>query len=287
MSNVSTTRAGIRDNHTVRAFVSRVLFVFFLVALITFFVLPMLWLFTAPFDATPTLAVAVPDWTFDNFREMAENPFALPSIVNSLILSGGTVLIVLLAGAPAAYVLSRARFRGRDTTLYILLLFSSIVTGSAAMVPLFFIALQLGLIDTYHGTIVILAGGLLPASIFILKDFTDTIPRSYEESARVFGANSFQMLRDVVAPVIRPGLAVIAVWAFVNVWSNFLLPFILLRTPSKSPAAVVMYSFYTEGGQAVIRVIAAFSIVYTIPVLLAYLFVNRRYGFRFYGGIKG
>ena len=277
----------VLKERSVRAYLNRVLFVFIIVSLITFFVLPMLWLFTAPFDASPSLHLEMPDWTLNNFREMVENPYALRSIGNSFILAGGTVLIVLIAGAPAAYVLSRARFRGRDTALYILLLFSSIVTGSAAMVPLFFITLQLGLIDSYIGTILVLTGGLLPASIFILKDFTDTIPRSFEESARVFGANSFQMLRDVVAPVIRPGLAVIAVWAFVNVWSNFLLPFILLRSPSKSPAAVVMYSFYTDGGQAIIRVIAAFSIVYTIPVLLAYLFVNRRYGFRFYGGIKG
>jgi hypothetical protein len=131
----------------------------------------------------------------------------------------------------------------------------------------------------------VLAGGLLPAAIFILKDFTDTTPTSYEESARVFGASPFQILRDVVVPLVRPGMAVIAVWTIVNVWGNFLIPFILLRDPNLAPS-VVTYSFYTEGGQADLRLLSAFSLLYSVPVVVMYLFVQRRYGFRFYGGIK-
>ena len=67
-------------------------------------------------------------------------------------------------------------------------------------------------------------------------------------SARVFGASSFQALRHIVLPVIRPGLAVIAVWTAVQVWGSFLTPFILLRDPGKQPAAVLVRTFYTEGG---------------------------------------
>jgi multiple sugar transport system permease protein len=132
----------------------------------------------------------------------------------------------------------------------------------------------------------VLTGGLLPAAIFILKDFMDATPRSYEESARVFGASPLQILRDVVVPVVRPGLATIAVWTVVNVWGNFLIPFILLLNPDKQPAAVVMRTFYTEGGSPNLALISTFSLVYSIPVVVMYLFVNRRYGFRFHGGIK-
>ncbi|CAN5477575.1 hypothetical protein BH18ACT3_BH18ACT3_29230 [soil metagenome] len=193
---------------------------------------------------------------------------------------------MLIVGAPAAYVLSRIRFPGRNLFLYMLLLLSSVITGAAAIVPLYLLIFGLNLIDSFSGVTLALAGGMLPASIFILKDFTDSIPRSYEESARVFGASTFQALRDVVFPVVRPGLAVIAVWTAVQVWGNFLVPFILLRTPDKSPAAVLMYSFYTEGGQPNLRLISAFSLLYTVPILVLYIFVNRRYGFRFHGGIK-
>lgn len=286
------TSVGSRLDHDhararARRFAARVGFYGFVTIVSLFFALPMAWLVLAPFDRVPTLAAEVPELTLQNFVDVFDNPQALPSLGNSVILVVGVVAIVILAGAPTSYVLSRIRFPGRDVFLYVLLLFSSVVTGSAAMVPLFLLVFNLGLIDSYVGVILVLSGGMLPAGIFILKDFTDATPTSYEESARVFGAGPVQVLRDIVLPVIRPGLAVISVWVAVNVWGNFLLPFILLRSPERSPAAVVMYSFYTEGGQADLRLISAFSLMYTIPVLLMYLFVNRRYGFRFFGGLKG
>lgn len=274
------------ERPVVALLLKRIGFYLFVVVVSAYFFLPMLWLLVAPFDRVPTLDVEVPEFTLDNFAEMIENPHAMRSLGNSVLLAVGTALLVVLTAAPAAYALSRVRLPGRNLLLYVLLLFSSVVTGSAAMVPIFVLIFELGLINTHIGVILVLAGGLLPAGIFILKDFTDSTPRSYEESARVFGASSFQILKDIVMPVVRPGLAVIAVWVIVNVWGNFLMPFILLRSQDLSPAAVVMYNFYTEAGTPNLRLLATFSFLYTIPVLAMYLFVNRRYGFRFYGGIK-
>ncbi|HEY8636277.1 MAG TPA: carbohydrate ABC transporter permease [Candidatus Limnocylindrales bacterium] len=270
-----------------RRFLGRVAFYVFIVIVGAFFALPMVWLVLAPFDAHPTLNAALPDFTLGNFGDVLKDPYALSSLGVSILLAVGTMLLVVVLAAPAAYALSRVRLPGRDLLLYLLLLFSSIVTGTAAMVPLFLLIFDLGLTDTHLGVVLVLAGGLVPAGIFILKDFVDSIPTSYEESARLFGASSFQILRDIVLPYARPGLAVIAVWVMVNVWGNFLIPFILLRTPSSQPAAVVIYNFYTEGGQADLRLISTFGLLYSIPVVVMYLFVNRRYGFRFYGGLKG
>ena len=259
----------------------------FIALVVSFFLLPLIWLLLAPFDSAPSYRLHLSNPSLNNFKEMAQNPYAYRSLINSVVFSAGTGLAIILVGAPASYVLSRVKFRGRDGFLYILLLFSSIVSGSAAMVPLFLLALKLNILDTYHGVILVLTGGLLPAAIFILKDFTDSLPRSYEESAQIFGASSFRILKDIVVPVIRPGLAVIFVWTFVQAWSNFLVPFIVIRDVNKQPGAVMMYSFYNEGGQAVIRTVAAFALLYTIPIILMYYYVNKKYGFRFYGGIKG
>ena len=252
-----------------------------------FFALPVLWLLSAPFDDTPTYAVRPPrEFTFGNFREILDNRYAIGSLLNSAILSLGTMVVVVAAAALAAYALSRARVPGRDGLIYVLLLLSSVVTGTAAMVPIFLLIFQLGLIDSHFGVVLVLSGGLLPAAIFLLKDFIDTIPRSYEESARVFGASPLQILRHVVVPVARPGLATIAVWTIVQVWGSFLTPFILLRDPDKQPAAVLVRTFYTEGGSPNLGLIAAFSFLYSIPVVLMYLLAWSRYGFRFHGGIK-
>ncbi|MFF2031208.1 carbohydrate ABC transporter permease [Arthrobacter sp. NPDC058192] len=258
----------------------------FTALVLAFFVIPVLWLVFAPFDAHPSLNVKLPEFTLNNFRVLLENPIAIASLGNSLILALGSMAVVLVLGSLASYSLSRVKIPGRDLLLYTLLLLSSIITGTAAMVPTFLLMVKLGLIDSQFGVILVLSGGILPTVIFILKDFMDSTPKSYEESARLYGAKPLRILWDVVVPLARPGLATIAVWAVVQVWGNFLVPYLLLRSPSKSPAAVVMYTFYTEGGQPNLALISAFSLLFSIPVVAMYFFVNRRYGFRFHGGIK-
>ncbi|WP_206673687.1 carbohydrate ABC transporter permease [Pseudactinotalea terrae] len=270
----------------VRHFVSRVLMVIGLALVVVFFGLPLLWLVTAPFDSVPTLAVSWPEWTLSSFAAIGENRYAVGSFVNSAIIGVGTCAVVLVLGAFASYALSRVRIPGRDGLLYALLLLSSIVTGTAAMVPTFQLVNLLGLIDTHLAVVLVISGGTLPTVIFILKDFMDSIPKSYEESARLYGARPWQILRDVVVPISRPGLAFVAVWTLVQVWGNFLVPYLLIRRTEQQPAAVLMYTFYTESGQADLRLLSAFALIFSIPIIVMYFLVNRRYGFRFHGGIK-
>jgi multiple sugar transport system permease protein len=276
-------RAGVAD---ARDAVRRIGYYVFCCLLLAFFSLPLLWVAAAPFDRDPTITASLPEFTLENFEALMDNRYAMRSLWNSVILAGGTGALVVILAALAAYALSRVRLPGRDALLYSLLLLSSIVTGTAAMVPLFNLAYELELIDSQLGVILVLSGGLLPSAIFILKDFMDGTPRSYEESAQVFGASPLQIVRHLVVPLVRPGLATIAVWSVAQVWGNFLVPFLLLRTPEKSPAAVVMYTFYTEGGQPDLGLISTFSLLYSLPVVLMFLFVSSRYGFRFHGGIK-
>lgn len=269
-----------------RRIVVRVLFVVAMIAIGVFFALPLAWLVLAPFDSAPTMAIGWPDWTLENFQRLLDNPYAIKSILNSLILAGGTMVVTVVFATLASYALSRVRVPGRDALLYGMLLLSSIVTGTAAMVPTFQLMNAIGLINTHVGVILVLTGGLLPTVIFILKDFMDSVPKSYEESARLYGASPAQILKDVVVPVARPGIAFVSIWTVVQVWGNFLVPYLLLRDPESQPAAVLMYTFYTESGQADLRLISAFALIFALPVIIIYFFVNRKFGFRFYGGIK-
>jgi len=271
---------------TVRALLGRVGIYVFAVLAGAFFAVPMLWLVFAPFDPAPALNVQLPEFTLDNFQRVFDNPRAARSLVNSVFLSVTATVLVVIAAAFAGYALSRVRIPGRNLLLYLLMLFSSAISGTATMVPTFLLIFELGLINSYTGVILVLTGGMLPTALFIIKDFMDSVPRSYEESAQVAGASSVQILRDLVVPVVRPGLAVIAVWALVNIWGDFLTPFILLRSPDLYPAAVVIFNFYDEVGRPDLNLVSAFALLYSIPVVLMYLFVNARYGFRFHGGIK-
>jgi multiple sugar transport system permease protein len=131
-----------------------------------------------------------------------------------------------------------------------------------------------------------MVGGALPTAIFIMRDFIDALPASYEEAAMVSGASPLQIFRDIVFPTLRPGILVVAVLAFVNGWSAFLTPLILIRSADMRPASIAFYQFYSDEGTPNIPLVAAYAFLYTLPVLLLYLIINARYGFRFFGGIK-
>lgn len=251
------------------------------------FALPLIWFIFAPFNARAELGIAVPDpWTLQNFLTVFGNGFAMRGLLNSLIQSVGGVILVAAAATLAAYALSRSSLPGKGMITYILLLFSSVVSGTAAMVPIFLIISSVGLMDTHIAVILVFAGGLLPTAMFILRDFIDGIPKTYEESAMVAGASPVQAFFDVALPVIRPGIVVVVVWAFVNIWGSFLIPFILLRSDDLMPSSVAIYSFYSEAGTPIVTLLAAYSLIYSLPVVALYLFVSWKFGFRFFGGIK-
>lgn len=258
------------------------------IPIISLFIAPIIWLFVTPFSAKPSLSISINEGvTLNNFIRVFKNPTAILAFRNSLIISAGTVLIVTFSALLAAYVLSRHYFRGRDILLYLLILLSSVVTGIAAMVPLFMMNLKLGLIDKHLGVILTMSGGLLPTSIFILKDFIDSIPKTYEEAALVDGSTPFQVLTKIFLPLSSKGIIVIAMLVFVNSWSNFLIPFILLRSNNLYPISIAIYTFFSEIGVPDIGMISAYSLMYTLPVIIIYIFIERKYGFSFYGGMKG
>jgi multiple sugar transport system permease protein len=259
------------------------------VLLSLFFTLPLLWFIVAPFNPEASLAVTLPQQiSFANFEQVFKNSIAVRALAqNSPIIAGGSMIGTSLIAALTAYGLSRSNLPGKNILSYVLILFSSVVTGTASMVPIFLLMFTLGLINTHVGVILVLIGGSLPSAIFIMEDFVEGIPRSYEEAAMVSGASPFRVFRDVAFPLIRPGVMVVAIWAFVNAWGAFLTPFILLRRQEYIPAAVAFYQFYdVESGTPMVTLIAAYSVLYITPVIVLYLLVNWRYGFRFYGGIK-
>ena len=272
---------------TIPAFVGRIAFSALAALIGAVFALPLLWFLFAPFNARAELGLALPDpWTLNNFVTVFGNSYAVQALWNSFIQAVGGVILVGAAATLAAYALSRSSIPGKGAVTYILLLFSSVVSGSAAMVPIFLIVSAAGLMDTHLAVILTFAGGLLPTAMFILRDFIDSIPKSYEESAMVAGASPVQAFFDVALPVIRPGIVVVVVWGFVNIWGSFLIPFILLRSDDLMPSSVAIYSFYSEAGTPIVTLLAAYSLIYSLPVVALYLFVSWKFGFRFFGGIK-
>ena len=269
--------------------VGRAAWAVFITLVVVFYATPLLWVLLTPFNlnASPSIGVPLPP-TLANFRLVFAEPYAARSLFwNSPLIATGVTLVVLVSGALAAYALTRGAIPGRGLILYGLILISAVVSGPVAMIPLYVIAADLNLLGSTLGVILILSALLLPPATFPLRDFLTGVPRSCEEAALLAGASPLGVLRDVVAPLIRHGLMVVGVWVFVSAWGEFFVPFILLRAAALYPASIILYSYRDQEGKLWATRISAFGLLYALPVVILYLFVSRRYGFRFFGGYRG
>ncbi|MEV0696504.1 carbohydrate ABC transporter permease [Saccharopolyspora sp. NPDC050389] len=252
------------------------------------FLAPLLWLVTAAFDADAPLAAQLPTaLTLDNFGQVLDWETSIRPLWNGLLMSGGAALISVVAAVLCAYPLSRYQLRFRRPFLYVVL-FASGLPMTAVMVPVYSMFVRLELIDSMFGTTLFLAATSLPIAIWMTKNFMDGVPIELEEAAWVDGASAMQALRAVVLPLIVPGMAVVAIFTFITAWGNFFVPFILLLDPAKQPASVGVFTFFGQGGLIAYGQLAAYSILYTAPVIALYLIVGRTLGgaFNLAGAIK-
>ncbi|MEV4647892.1 carbohydrate ABC transporter permease [Saccharopolyspora sp. NPDC049357] len=252
------------------------------------FLAPLLWLLTASFDAEAPLSAQLPSaFTLDNFSQVLTWETSVRPLWNGLLMCGGAALVSVVSAVLCAYPLSRYQLRFRRPFLY-LVLFASGLPMTAVMVPVYSMFVQVELVDSMFGTTLFLAATSLPIAIWMTKNFMDGVPISLEEAAWVDGASAMQALRSVVLPLIVPGMGVVAIFTFINAWGNFFVPFILLLDPAKQPASVGVFAFFGQGGLIAYGQLAAYSILYTAPVIALYLVVSRYLGgaFNLAGAIK-
>ncbi|MCF2131325.1 carbohydrate ABC transporter permease [Strepomyces sp. STD 3.1] len=253
------------------------------------FVLPLAWVVLSALDPDAGLRVKVPDGlTLDNFDAILTPEITFTPLLNSLILCGGATLLTVVCAALAAYPLSR--FRSRLNRPFLLtILFATSLPITAIMVPVYALFVRVNMIDTMQGTIFFFAASQLPFAIWLMKNFMDGVPKELEEAAWTDGASSFQSLLRIVLPLMGPGVAVVTVFSFVMMWGNFFVPFMLLLSPDQMPASVSINDFFGNRGMVAYGQLAAFSIVYSTPVVLLYVLISRRLGggFALGGAVKG
>ena len=242
------------------------------------FALPLVWLVLASVDTSATLSIKLAKHiSLPNYIAVLTPERAFIPLLNSLVLAGGCAIITVVVAVLAAYPLSRYRMRINKPFLYGVL-FGTCLPITAMMVPVYSLFVAFNLIDSMVATMVFLAATSLPMAIFMTKNFMDNVPVSLEEAAWIDGASMMKTLTRIVVPLMRPGLAVVFIFVFIGALGNFFVPFILLLSPDKQPAAVSIFSFFGQYGLAAHGQLAAFSILYSVPVLSLYVLVSRVLG---------
>lgn len=242
---------------------------------------PLLWVFVSAFK-TPTeiigaSALALPaDWSFDNFvRAWSENGIGR-SLFNTLVVVSAALVLVMLLGSMCAYVLARFDFVGRRL-IYYLMLAGLTFPVFLAIVPLFFVLSNMGLLNTLPGLVVTYVAFALPFTVFFLYAFFQGLPEEISEAAQIDGAGRWRTFFQVMLPMAVPGLASVAIFNFLGLWNQYLLPVALNTNQNNWVLSQRVASFASQAGYRTDYGLLFAGVVITIiPVLLAYILFQRQ-----------
>lgn len=248
------------------------------VIITVFFLAPFVWLFTAAFDAQAQAYIRFPSRpTLDNFVQIFDKYAFATALGNSVFVAVSTMALTVVIVALAGYSLSRLELRQKAWITYGILLLQTMPL-SATMVPIYGLARELGLRNSYLGLILVHSAIELPFLVWLMKGFFDSVPRHLEEAAWLDGRGKLRALFEIVLPVARPGIAVAAGLSFLSAWAEVLMVLILIDQQNMKTIPLAFYeTFRTAGGYTEVQygLVAAMGVLYVLPVM-AVFFATRR-----------
>ncbi len=261
-------------------------------AICVFFAGPLLWIFSLSIRTAAEVYVSdIRIWplkpTLDNYREALGNALFVSYLLNGLKLAVGGALGAMLFATPAAYALSRFKFRNRNVAMIGLLAFQ-MISPLVIMVPLYRYLDRVGMLDNLLAAGFIYVAIAAPLFTWMLKGFLDGIPQSLEEAAMIDGCTRFGAFMRVVLPLSLPGLTSAFVLNAILGWSQFIIPFILISKPSLLPISVGIFNFQGSYNQTSTQILAAASVLSIVPAIIVFLVLQRFIiGALMAGAVKG
>ncbi|RWZ46148.1 carbohydrate ABC transporter permease [Labedella phragmitis] len=240
--------------------------------------LPFLWAVATAFKTETDAASGDPGWigasgpTTDAFTAIMSQGNVWLWAGNSLLTSAVITAITLAISALAAYAFSRLDFAGRKW-LFAVVIAGIVVPPQAIIIPLFYQMLAFNMVDTYWG--LILPQVVVPAMVFILKQFFDGVPIELEDAARVDGAGRFRIFWSIVLPLSRPILAAVAIFVFIGAWNNFLWPFLVINDTTLMTLPVGLQTVISAYGVQYAQVMAQ-AVLAALPLIAVFLVFQKQ-----------
>ena len=205
-------------------------------------------------------------------------------MINSFIITVGSLVMLIALGSITAYTISRIPGRVSNA-VFALFLVGIILPFQLGMVPVYVAMRSVGLVGNHVGMILLYTALLMPLSVFLYSGFARSLPREYEEAAQIDGSSRFTTFRTVVFPLLSPATGTVAILGGLIIWNDFFTSLIFLNGSKAVTLPVVVYSFV---GELVSKwnVIFAAVIISMIPILAFYLFAQKKFIQGFAGGIK-
>jgi multiple sugar transport system permease protein len=249
-----------------------------LLALVAVTVSPLLWMVSVSFmppgqaNGFPPPLLPEPP-TLENYRQLLAGAGMGRAFVNSLVLATLSTALSLVFNVTAGYAFAKLPFRGRER-LFRVMLGALIIPGQVAMIPLFLLLKNLGLVNTYAGVLVPSLASVF--GIFLVRQYALSIPDALLEAARIDGAGEFRTFVSIVLPALGPILVTLAVFSFLGSWNDFLWPLIVLNDDDLRTLPVALASLSREHVQDR-ELMMAGSVLTILPVLTLFLVLQRYY----------
>ena len=214
-------------------------------------------------------------WGLDSFQDVWRRANFGLFLRNSLLITGGSALLLLATAAPAAYALARYSFRLRGA-LFLFVLAGIMLPIRLGILPLYLLIRDLGLIDSPLSLILVYTASGMPMSVFLLSVFFRNLPRELEDAARIDGCSEGQIFRRIMLPLVRPGLATVVIVNVVPWWNDFFFPLLFLQSDTWKTIPLGMQIFF---GQHLINWSLVFSgmVLASLPLLIIYLLMSRQF----------
>lgn len=244
-------------------------------------IFPLIWAVLTSFKSNDEIqrvgfSMLPKQWTLDNYKQLLFNNASSPVVkwfVNSLVISTGHMLLVLVVVSLGAYGYTRLKFKGKEA-LFTFLLGTMMFPGIMNLIPNYKMVDTLGWTNTVLAVIVPGAAGVY--NIFLVRQFVLGIPKELDESAVVDGANEFQIFRHIILPLLRPVLTVVALFSFTGSWNDFLWPSIVMSDIDKLPITpglqLLQGQYLTYPGVG-----TAGALLALIPTFLLYMIAQKSF----------
>ncbi len=248
---------------------------------VIFFAFPLLWVVSMSLKSAAGLLATPPafiptDPQWGNYVHVLATTSIPRYMLNSFVVVAGAVAGALLVSVPAAYSLSRFRFRGKRSYSRAVLA-AQLISPVILVVPLYRVFVALHLINTYVGLIIVYVAIVAPFLTWFLKDYFDTVPLQLDEAAMVDGCSRLRAMVTVVLPGATSGIVSAALIVAVLSWSQFVVPFVLLDEQALYPVSVGVINLQaTSGsGQITLQYLAAGSVIAVAPVVIIFAVLQR------------
>lgn len=252
---------------------------FFMIALSIIIIYPLLITASSAFKSGNITAFALDfnaEWTLNNFRRLFTETLYGTWYKNTLIVAVSTMVVQVSLITLAGYAYSRYNFMGRKKSLMFFLVIQMVPT-MAALTAFYVMALLLGALDQFWFLSMLYIGGGIPMNTWLMKGYFDTVPKELDESAKLDGAGHFRIFWQIVLPLVRPMIAVQALWAFMTPFGDYMLARFLLRSPEKITVAVGLQTFISNPQNQKVSLFAAGAILIAVPISILFFMLQKNF----------